>query len=174
MKNFLMIGAVAALFIFGAAVFNSQKQKPTNSTEISIPSTSTSPTTAIFQASEVPLTQETDIIRTFFNLIDEGKASDAVMMMSKSTTSDDSTKQAYGVQYAAMNSLQVSKLEESSKADWSETWHQYMATLDVQMDPSSANSPIPYYGYENGENIRFINLIQEEGKWKIKELATGP
>lgn len=170
MKNLLVFGVVA-LFIFGAAVFNSQKQKNPNSAEIAITPITTH-TDAVTQT-EVP-PQETDIIRTFFSQINEGKVSEAVMMMSKSTTSDDSIKQAYGVQYASINSVKVSKLEESSKRDWSETWHQYMATLDMEMDPASASGPIPFYGYTNGENIRFINLIREGDQWKIDGLATGP
>jgi hypothetical protein len=122
----------------------------------------------------VPLPQETDIINNFISFIDEGKASDAVMMMTSSIINDDGTKQAYGVQYAAMTSVKVKKIEESSKSDWTDSWHQYMLTLDVVMDPSSANGPIPYYGYENGENVRFLNLIKEGNLWKIEGLATGP
>jgi len=122
----------------------------------------------------VPLPQETEIINNFLNFIDEGKASDAVMMMSSSTINDDSTKQAYGVQYAAMTSVKVKKIEESSKSDWTDSWHQYMVTLDVVMDPGSANGPIPYYGYEQGENIRFLNLVKEDNRWKVEGLATGP
>lgn len=122
----------------------------------------------------VPLPQETDIINNFLNFIDEGKASDAVMMMSSSTINDDSIKQAYGVQYAAMTSVKVKKIEESSRGDWTDSRHQYMITLDVVMDPSSASGPIPYYGYEQGENIRFLNLVKEGNQWKVEGLATGP
>jgi len=122
----------------------------------------------------VPLPQETDIIRTFFNLIEERKISDAVMMMTSNITNDDSTKQAFGVQFAAMDSVKVTKIEESSRGDWTDKWHQYMVTLDVAMNPSSAGGPIPYYGFEKGENIRFITLIKEGALWKIEGLATGP
>ena len=122
----------------------------------------------------VPLPQETDIINNFITFIDEGKTSDAVMMMTSSIINDDGTKQAYGVQYAAMTSVKVKKIEESSKSDWTDTRHQYMVTLDVTMDPSSANGPIPYYGFESGDNIRFINLIKEGNQWKVEGMATGP
>lgn len=122
----------------------------------------------------VPLPQDTDIVNNFFQLIDEGKASDAVMMMPSKIISDDSTKQAFGVQYAAMTTVKVKKIEESSKSDWTDSWHQYMVTLDVTMDPSSANGPIPYYGFEQGENIRFLNLVKEGAQWKIEGLSTGP
>lgn len=122
----------------------------------------------------VPLPQDTDIVNNFFLLIDQGRASDAVMMMSAKIISDDSTKQAFGVQYAAMTSVKVKKVEESSRGDWTDSWHQYMITLDVVMDPSSAGGPIPYYGYEQGENVRFLNLVKEGKMWRIEGLATGP
>jgi len=44
-------------------------------------------------ASSVPLPTEEDIIKLFFNLIDEKKIPDAISMMSKSITSNDPTKQ---------------------------------------------------------------------------------
>jgi len=122
----------------------------------------------------VPLPQEKDIINNFFTLIDEGKVSDAVMMMPSIITSDDSTKQAFGVQFSAMKSVKVIKIEESMKEDWTETRHQYMVTLDVVMDPSSAGGPIPYYGFKKGENVRFVGLVKEGNQWKVKGMATGP
>jgi hypothetical protein len=125
-------------------------------------------------ANTVPLPQDTDIINNFITFINEGKASDAVKMMSSKITNDDATKQAYGVQYAAMESVKVKKIEESSRSDWTDSWHQYMVSLDVVMNPNSAGGPIPYYGFERGENIRFITLIKEGATWKIEGLSTGP
>jgi hypothetical protein len=122
----------------------------------------------------VPMPQTEDIIQNFFNLIGEKRASDAVMMMTSKIVNDDSTKQSYGVMFAAMKSVIVRKIEESSKSDWTDTWQQYMITFDIVMDPDSANQPIPFYGFENGENIRFVNLVKENNVWKIEGLATGP
>jgi len=42
------------------------------------------------------------------------------------------------------------------------------------IDSSAANAPIPYYGYENGQNTRFIPIIKENSLWKIDGIATGP
>jgi hypothetical protein len=134
----------------------------------------TSSPTKKTEGNTVPLPQDTDVVNTFLSLIGEGKASDAVMMMPSKITGDDSTKQAFGVQFSAMKSVKVKKMEASSQADWTDTWHQYMVTLDVVMDPSSANNPIPFYGYEKGENVRFITLVKEGNQWKIEGLATGP
>jgi hypothetical protein len=122
----------------------------------------------------VPLLQGKDIVNNFFNLIKEGKASDAVMMMSKNIINDDSVKQVYIQQFEAMKQLKIISIEESSKSDWKENWQQYMVTFDVWMDPSSENAPIPYFGYENSTNTRFINLVKENNVWKIEGIATGP
>lgn len=176
MNKNLIFGIGIALLV-GITVFSLNQNKVKQNTtqrETTINQDITTPTTTIKNDSVIPLPQETDIINNFFQLIDEGKAGDAVMMMSTSTINDDSTKQAYGVQYAAMTSVKVKKIEESSRGDWTDSWHQYMITLDVVMDPSSANGPIPYYGYEQGENIRFLNLVKEGNQWKVEGLATGP
>lgn len=119
----------------------------------------------------VPLPQETDIVNTFFNLIGEKKPSDAVSMMK---ISDDSEKQAWAVQFNAMNSIQVVKVEPSMQEEWTDTTHSYKVTLDVKMKPESASAPIPYYGWENGNNIRWIHMEKIDSNWKIAGISTGP
>ncbi|MCX6717280.1 MAG: hypothetical protein NTU76_01210 [Candidatus Taylorbacteria bacterium] len=167
MKKLFVLGGLIFLSIFGFAIFNSQKQNDSNTTASIVP-------TIKQEISKSPLPQETDIIHTFFNLVDTGKPSEAVMMMTQNIISNESIKQSWGVQLNAVKSVKVSKIEESSRTDWSETKHQYMVTLDIVMDSNSANNPIPYYGFEKGENIRFINLIKEGNQWKIEGIATGP
>jgi hypothetical protein len=46
--------------------------------------------------------------------------------------------------------------------------------MDVIMKPESVNVIIPYYGWNNSENIRWVTLIQENNLWKINGIATGP
>jgi len=158
-----------SISIFGFAYLNGRKQNTT---------TTILPTSYITHPSisqnTVPPPQETDVIYTFFNLINEKKISEAVMMMSSNIVDNDSTKQSYGVQFSAMKEVKVLKMSDSMKDNWTETKHQYMVSLEIAMDSSSANNPIPYYGFEKGENIRFINLIKENSQWKIEGLATGP
>jgi hypothetical protein len=139
---------------------------------VSDPTQEPSPTKT--SANTVPLPQETDSINTFFNLIKEGKPSDAVSMMSKATTEDDSAKQAWAVQFNAMKSVSVKSLEPTMQDTWTDTRHEYKTMLEISMDPSSANAPIPYYGWANGENIRWIMLVKEENLWKIDSISTGP
>jgi hypothetical protein len=122
----------------------------------------------------VPEPQEQDIIRNFFQLIEEKDVSAAVLSMSSKNTSDDSVKQAWGVQFNDWNSVNITNIEASMPTEWSESRHTYKVTMDVVIDSSAANAPIPYYGYENGQNIRFIPIVKENGLWKVDGIATGP
>lgn len=123
----------------------------------------------------VPLPQESDIVRSFFQIIGEHRASDAVMMMTPANTSNDSTKQAWGVQFNAFKSIAVKNIEPSMQSDWTENMHSYRVTLQVEMKPEAASvQPIPNYGWDNGDNIRWIQLEKINNKWMIGGIATGP
>lgn len=123
----------------------------------------------------VPLPQEEDIIRSFFEIIGENRPSDAISMMSQKLIGDESSKQAWGVQFNAFKTVRVEKIEPSMQANWTENNHSYQVILNVQMKPEAANAPIPYYGWGDNPNTRFINLTKtSEGIWKVDEIATGP
>jgi hypothetical protein len=117
---------------------------------------------------QVPLPQEADIVRNFFNLISEGKISDAVIMMAPSAVPDDSAKQAWGVQFNAFKKITVKNVEPSGE-------NTYKVTLDVQMKPEAANvQPMPYYGWGDGEFVRWVSLEKVNNVWKVVGIATGP
>lgn len=122
----------------------------------------------------VPLPQEEDIVRSFFEIINEQRPSDAVLMLNPKLTADDSNKQAWAVQFNAFKSLKVKDIESSIQSDWTEGSHTYKVTLIAEMKPESANAVIPYYGWDNGENTRWVSLEKVGNKWTIGGLATGP
>ncbi|MEI6237681.1 MAG: hypothetical protein WCP03_03730, partial [Candidatus Saccharibacteria bacterium] len=124
--------------------------------------------------SQVSVQDDQMYINLFFKLINDRKASDAVMIMSDKNTKDDSIKQAWGVQFNNMSTVKVVSVEPNQKEAWTNTSRQYKVTIDVVMNPNSANELIPYYGYTNGQNIRYINLVKQGGGWKIDDIATGP
>lgn len=134
----------------------------------------TSEPTKKLESDNVPLPLDTDIINSFFSLIETKRPSDAVSMMTSSITNNDSQKQAWAVQFNAINSLKVISVEPSMKEEWTDIKHSYKLTLDVTMDPNSANEPIPYFGWENGQNIRWMTLVKEGKMWRVEGLATGP
>jgi hypothetical protein len=116
----------------------------------------------------VPLPQKEDIVRSFFRLTDEGKIPEAISMLSSKLTGDDTEKQTWGVMLNAFEKIEVKSIENAGK-------NIFKVTLDIEMKPGSENvTPIPYYGYGNGEFVRWIGLTKEGGLWKISDIATGP
>jgi len=134
------------------------------------PTTEMTPTSA---TSTVPLPTEEDVIRTFFGLIDEARIPEAVAMMSVEAVPDGSYKQAWGVQFNALDSIKVSKIEPYGQENWSSSKHTYKVNLEVTVSENAANAPIPYYGWENGDNLRWVEIVKEGDLWKINQIATG-
>ena len=176
MNKNLIFGLGIALVIGAVVLMSAQNKNKPDKTENNIDNNQliTTPTSPAEKESTVPLPQDTDIISSFFTLIETKRPSDAVSMMVSSITNDDSQKQAWAVQFNAIDSLKVIRVEPSMKEDWTETKHTYKLTLDVTMNPNSANEPIPYFGWENGQNIRWVTLVKEGKMWRIEGLATGP
>ncbi|OGG00026.1 hypothetical protein A2Y99_02195 [Candidatus Gottesmanbacteria bacterium RBG_13_37_7] len=94
--------------------------------------------------------------------------------MSKQMTGDDSAKQIWGVQFNVIKSINILKVEPSMQENWSDSSHTYKITLEAYVSSDAANAPIPYYGWGDNPNIRWVELVKEDGLWKINNLATGP
>jgi len=122
----------------------------------------------------VPLPTGEDIVRTFFELINEKRIPEAVKMMTKINSENDATKQAWGVQFNSFNSLTIDKITPYNKEGWTNDSQFYRADVTTQMKPESANAPMPYYGWGDGQNTRWIEIIKEDGLWKISGIGTGP
>lgn len=155
------IWIAGALMMFIGLLFASRVNEKNYPTRRAI-----TPSAALSVATGIPLQQETDILHRFFSLVDEKKIVEAVGM-----TNDG---QEWVAQLNAMDSVKILSIDTSLLGDWTTQRHTYKVTLEMRMNASSANSPIPYYGYKNGVNIRFISLVKSGTIWKIESIATGP
>jgi hypothetical protein len=118
--------------------------------------------------SAVPLPQKEDIVRTFFNLISEGKAVDAVSMLSPNNTDTDGKRQIWAVMFSAFNNISIIKIESAGE-------NTYRIDFTAEMKSDTKNvKPTPYYGFINGINTRWVTLEDIGGIWKIQGIATGP
>jgi len=165
MKKYLLLVLVAVLGIGGGILLKNKitpKSSPIRTETQLLPQE---------EAKSVPLPSDEDIIRNFVNLIDEGQADKAALMMK---TKDETELQTWAVHFNAINSFKLLKIEKASEENWTDNKHIYKVVLDVSMDPRSADAPIPYYGWQNGENTRWITLEKAGDIWKIAEIATGP
>ena len=115
-----------------------------------------------------------NVLRSFIQLIGEKRAADAINYLSPNLVGDENTKQAWGVQFNAINSIKILSLNPPNSQNLKDNRITFKVTLDVKMDPSSADTPIPYYGWGDGENIRWITVEKTNNIWRIASIATGP
>ncbi len=125
-------------------------------------------------SSSVPLPKDEDIIKTFFNLINEKNITNAIDMMTPEMIGNEPNKQAWGVHFNNINQIVAKTIEPSIEEEWTQSKKSYKVLLDVTMNPNSANAPIPYYGWNNGENLRWVVIEKINNNWKISSLNTGP
>jgi hypothetical protein len=171
-KNILK-GAVLYLVILVFVVpviilllFANAARKQTKDNVVSTPTGT--PIDTSFQQ-KVPLPSKEDVVRTFCNLIDEAKISEAVSMMD---IKDDTTRQSWGVY---LNNFSSFKLINIKKSSIDETGNSFEVDIKVTLKENLTDLPIPNYGWENGVNRRWIGVIDSgQGLYKISEIATGP
>lgn len=114
------------------------------------------------------------VVESYLKALSEKRISDAIAMMTEKAVPDDATKQAWGVQFNAFKKLVVRSIEPSMEEEWTDRSESYRIVIDVEMTPESANGPIPYYGYDNRTNTRWITLEKENNIWKVAGISTGP
>lgn len=175
MNRALVIRIAEGILIFSAIIFVLNLKIPISDDQeksgvTPAESREESPTSSQVSTS-VPLPSEEDTIRTFFNLIDEGRATDAVGMM---TVADDSQKQTWAVQFNAINHVVLDSIDPSMQEEWTANKHTYKVSVTVSMKSEAANAAIPNYGWENGDNVRWIPIEKVGNNWKIAGIATGP
>ena len=122
----------------------------------------------------VPLSQESDVVRTFFNLINEKRSQEAVAMMTDDLIGGESGRKAWLEQFDAFSHVEVIDVKPAYVEEPTETRRVYKTTVNAIVI-KGANNPIPFYGWGENPNVRWISLDKTpEGVWQIAGIATGP
>lgn len=127
------------------------------STYLILSSTHTNP-------SKHTLSQE-EVIKNFLTYIDEHKSPEAVSMMSSQIINSSDSK-TWEHQFNAFNKLKLLSIEKLSN-------DLFKIVIDVDMKLELSSSPIPNFGYNQGQNTRWVKLVDEDG-WKVSNISTGP
>ncbi len=174
MKTNKIIPLILTIGVVGGFLVFLNKRGPTNNNNTS-PSNLAKPTEVVTQTGSVPLPEAQDIIRTFFELINEKRIPEAINMMTPTIIGDESSKQAWGVQFNIFDLIKVTEIKPSMSGNWTNNKEIYQVTFNASIKSGYENQPIPNYGYDNGSNVRFITLQKNaQGVWKIAGLGTGP
>ena len=165
----LLFSTVVFIFIYMVSRNGNPPQQLSKLSPTVLPSVSSASTITPSQdiTKEVPLPTGEDIIRTFFNLINEQRIPDAVNMLDVSAAPDDSVKQQWAVNFNSISSIAVKSVEESNKEEWTDSEQIYKVTLDVKAKSEQ-------YGWFDGEDTRWVSITKSGAAWKIKGIATGP
>lgn len=116
------------------------------------------------KASAVGVSQE-QVVRDFLNALAAKDIQKALGMMD----ANEDTKQAWGVNFNSIRSLEIKSLGEVFKEEWTPTRQSFKAVLQVQ-----ANEQGLQMGWANGENHRWITVTKNNNVWQIHELANNP
>jgi hypothetical protein len=119
------------------------------------------------------LAPEEEIIYLLFGSINNRQNQEAVKLLSKNLNPNKETERLWLEQFNAIRSVHILDIKERSKDTWTDTKKIYKVTLEVYVDNSAANAPIPYYGWEDNPNIRFITVVKINGRWYIDQIGTG-
>jgi hypothetical protein len=128
----------------------------------------------VTDSQKISLPDEKDIIWLFFKLIQEGRISEAVMMMNPKITNDDNSKQAWGNQLNSFETIDLKSVEESMSESWTEIKQSYKVLATVKMKNEAIKASIPNYGWKNGENVKWIEVEKINNKWFINGIGSGP
>lgn len=119
---------------------------------------------AAAKAAELGSSQE-QVVRDFLNAIAAKDIQKALGMMD----ANENTKQGWGVNFNTIKSLEIKKMEEAFKEEWTPTRQTYKATLKIQVTEQGLQM-----GWENGDNFRWITVEKNANGWQIHEVANNP
>ena len=114
--------------------------------------------------------QDIDLIRYFFELVDQGKANEAVDLLDSTVAPDSNTKQQWKSAFDGFESAEVISKEPFNEQSWTDNYQVYKVTLNIQIKPERLQELINW----DGQSIRWISIIKSEDTWKIGAIATGP
>jgi hypothetical protein len=119
------------------------------------------------------LAPEEELITLFFGSINNRQNKEAVKLLSQNLNPNKETEKTWLEQFNAIKSVHIMDIKEIAKDTWTDTRKVYKVTLEIYVDNSAANAPIPYYGWEDNPNIRFIGVIKLNSRWYIDRIGTG-
>jgi hypothetical protein len=111
-----------------------------------------------------------DIIMYFFELIDQDKSSEAVDLLDSSVAPDPDTKKQWKSAFDGFESAEVISKESFNEPSWTDDYQIYKVTINIKIKPDRLEELINW----DGQSVRWISIIKNNGIWKIGEIATGP
>jgi hypothetical protein len=114
-------------------------------------------------------------IEEFWTLVNARDFDEALKVLGPSLVGSSEGRAAWRRQLDAIRSVHVRDIEPADTAAWTPRLQKFKAVLDVIVAPAAANAPIPFYGWGDNPNVRWIAVERSSaGAWLITAIATGP
>ena len=120
------------------------------------------------------LAPEEELIYLLFGSINNRQNQEAINLLSQNLNPTNETERHWLEQFNAIRSVHILDIKEISKDTWTDCKKIYKLTLEIYVDDSVSNAPIPYYGFGDNPNIRFITVVKLKNRWFIDQIGTGP
>ncbi len=109
-------------------------------------------------------------LRQFFGFISAKQPEWAVRQLASSASPDEAMAQMWLANFQSLSALTVVSVEQASLEQWTAERELYKVKLDVK-----TSDPPEKYGWDNGVNFRWVELIpQGGGSWKVAALSANP
>lgn len=113
---------------------------------------------------------QNETIENFFSLINSAKIDEALTLLHSRIIPNNEVKNNWLKQFSALKLITVDNI---TKLNTDEEIYRVQLTIgDISSDALKA--AIPNYGWNKGENVRWLTLEKENDVWKISQIATGP
>lgn len=122
----------------------------------------------------VPLPSDTDFLTIFFQALKEKNTTLNLGMLDPSILKTEDDVKAWREQFAAFETVDIKDVQPANEAEWKTNEHTYKVTVNAKMTPESAKATIPYYGWGDGDTVKWITVRKgEDGLWRILGFASG-
>lgn len=122
-----------------------------------------------FYPDKVAKIREENFIYDYFEAIDQGETDLYFSMMDEELAGDENKREMWKTAFSGLDLIKVVSLYPEEERKWYDKQPLYKVTIYTIPKPGS-----PYYGWDEGENTRWITVTTNENSRKIVSIATGP
>jgi hypothetical protein len=113
-------------------------------------------------------------LEEFFVIVNSRDVNEAMKSMAQVMINTPEKRKGWRNQLAAIRSIHVLGVEPTRTQEWKDNLHIFKVTLEVLAE-NPANAPIPFYGWGDNPNVRWVTMkLNNQRRWIIAEIATGP
>ncbi len=122
-----------------------------------------------FYPDKVSKIKEENFIYDFFEAITKGDTEQYFSMMDRDLAGNETMQEMWKTAFSSLELIKIVRLYPEDERKWHNKQPLYEAIIY-----SIPKSRAPYYGWDEGKNVRWISITPTEDSWKITAIATSP